>query len=509
MAWCGRDITFVRVGPALEHLDAKGPRLLCFGQLSPGYDTEVPESVKKKRFVCTPEAMGRPVLIPRSSHAPLGMRGLGFSQDVVQVAFGCEHWALLTAGTALFTAGENSFGQLGRGSCRMPANGRTMPLAVVFWSGVQSVACGSHHTLVVYHSQLYGARQVWGCGWNVSHQLSVSADDVKTVFFPLDISKLTGTRDGVIPAGSVARIAAGASFSVFSVDDMLGIIGEGAPRQPGRPVVAGLRIAEGSAWRGLPIKHLVAGCQHILFACVDQKRLRVWGWGPNTCRQLGFPDASSLFDEPAEIVYDCPQQASDTFSSMLAAAAKSSVIMVNGEVWGMGGHESDIFEPTDEEPHFYFSSVMHVRKIEQAHFENKPIAYVGTGPRHAAFVTTCGQLFVRGYCSFGSAKLKPRPRNNSLPTAFRRTKRSVVGVCKQYSIAHPLLVPRELLHNEECGVVRQSLARKLAFLMGTHARLRVLGEGRGVSPYMATLDTYVLKLILDTSDELLPALVRA
>lgn len=64
MAWCGRDITFVRVGPALEHLDAKGPRLLCFGQLSPGYDTEVPESVKKKRFVCTPEAMGRPVLIP-------------------------------------------------------------------------------------------------------------------------------------------------------------------------------------------------------------------------------------------------------------------------------------------------------------------------------------------------------------------------------------------------------------------------------------------------------------
>ena len=84
-----------------------------------------------------------------------------------------------------------------------------------------------------------------------------------------------------------------------------------------------------------------------------------------------------------------------------------------------------------------------------------------------------------------------------------------MGLCKQHSLAYPLLVPRELLGNEECGVVRQSLARKLAFLMGTHARLRVLGEGRGVSPYMATLDTHVLKLILDTSDELLPALVRA
>jgi len=508
MAWCGRDVTFVRVGAALDQIQPAGPQLLCFGQLSPGYDTEVPESVKKRRFVCTPHAIARPVQVARSARMPVGVPQCLFDHDVVQVSFGCEHWALVTAGNALYTAGDNSHGQLGRGACRARAS--KMPLAVVLSSGVHSVACGAHHTLVVYHSALFGGRQVWGCGCNTLKQLCGSSAEVKSGFFPLDISELTGNREGVVRAGSVARIAAGAGFSVFSVDDKVGIIGEGAPRHPGEPYVEGFRLPEGSeAWQGLPVKHLVAGREHILFACAHEKRLRVWGWGFNRSRQLGFADAAMVVDEPAEIMFGCPQQACDSFSSMLAAATRSSVIMVNGEVWAMGAHDAGLLEPADAgllEPAEPDASRV-VRKIDPAHFEHRPIAYVGTGPRHAAFVTACGRLYVRGYCSYGSAMLKPRPRNNALPTDFRRTKGGVVGVCQRNSLRHPALVPRELLRDEDCGVVRQSLARKLAFLMGTHARLRVLDEGR-VS-YMAALDTLVLKLILDTSDQMLPALVRA
>ena len=86
---------------------------------------------------------------------------------------------------------------------------------------------------------------------------------------------------------------------------------------------------------------------------------------------------------------------------MLAASVCGSMIMVGGQVWAMGGHEREFFKSTAEEPNFAYSKVMHVKAIDPQFFDNRPIAYVGTGPRHAAFVTTCGRLYVRGYCSWG------------------------------------------------------------------------------------------------------------
>jgi hypothetical protein len=155
---------------------------------------------------------------------------------------------------------------------------------------------------------------------------------------------------------------------------------------------------------------------------------------------------------------------------------------------------------------------MHVKAIDPQFFDNRPIAYVGTGPRHAAFVTTCGRLYVRGYCSWRGSFFYPVPSDNCLATSFRRTKQGVVGLCEKRPLAHPHLMPSELFGGQACGLVRQPLARKLAFLMGTHARLRVKdGEagGHGAGFDTASLDSLLLKMILDVCDELLPALVRA
>jgi hypothetical protein len=72
-------------------------------------------------------------------------------------------------------------------------------------------------------------------------------------------------------------------------------------------------------------------------------------------------------------------------------------------------------------------------------------------------------------------------------------------------------VPAELLCNLPCGVVCIALARKLAFLMGTHARLRVKDVAGGYSTGFDTaqLDSLVLKMILDACDAQLPQLLRA
>jgi hypothetical protein len=174
----------------------------------------------------------------------------------------------------------------------------------------------------------------------------------------------------------------------------------------------------------------------------------------------------------------------------------------------MGQHECQHFKPTPTEPTFYDSTVMHVKAIDPQFFDNRPIAYVGTGPRHAAFVTTCGQLYVRGFCSW-RGNFYPVPPCNGLPTEFRSTKRGLFGVCEKQPLAHPRLVPSELFGGRACGLVRQPLARKLAFLMGTHARLRVKDGAAGAGFDTASLDPLLLKMILDVCDAMLPALVRA
>lgn len=483
---------------------------MCFGKISRGHSTELPYAMKEQGFLRTPHAIPRP--------------SFSFHKDAVQVAFGENHWAVVTAGGGLFTAGDNFWGQLGRGHYSYHG---ISPLENVLHTRVSSVACGRHHTLVVLSPHTapgeQSVQQVWGCGCNTDHQLSAEGWSSKSNLFPLNISKVTGAAGcdvpeffgGACPLDSILRIAAGDQFSVVSVNDVVAMKGNGYPRLPGSPPgprwVEFLIPADSAAalpWHGSPIKHLVAAREHVLIGCVCDRRLRVWGWGSNSGRQLGFPDFTEVFDKPEEIVYDCPQQATDTFPSMLAASERSSMIMVNGQVWAMGQHECENFEPTLEEPSFFFSTVMHVKAIDPQFFDNRPIAYVGTGSLHAAFVTTCGRLYVRG-CSATHLYSKFTKRDNCLPTSSRTTKQGMIGVCEKQCLPHPRMVPCELLGNRPCGLVRQPLARKLAFLMGTHARLRVKDGAAATRGGFdtASLDTLVLRLIMDMFDALLPALV--
>jgi hypothetical protein len=194
---------------------------------------------------------------------------------------------------------------------------------------------------------------------------------------------------------------------------------------------------------------------------------------------------------------------------MLAASDSSSMIMVNSRIWSMGLQQHEHFQPSAKEPNFLYSILMHVKAIDPQFFDNLPIAYVSPGPRHAAFVTTCGQLYMRGACSWRGT-FYTMQRDNCLATTFRRTKQGVVGLCEKRPLTHPHLVPSELFGGEVCGLVREQIARQLAFLMGTHVRLRVTDCVACDAGFdVACLDSLLLKQILDLCDALLPALVRA
>ena len=319
MAWCGSNFSVVRVGPAAE-----GPsRLMYMGASKSAFATEL-------------ETRGRRALrVPQM---------LPFPTDVVQVVFGREHWALVSASFCLFTAGENDCGQLGRTKV---SAGPPRRLGQVELPGrVESVSCGEAHTVAVLSSSR--GRSVWGCGSNGQHQLVSDDRAIVSSATELDVAQFTGR---AAPPGVCVRVAAGSRFTVVAVGATLGVMGEGAPCVPDSKLSTVLAPLPGNA----VAKHLVAGGDHVLVGYVDDRRLRVWGMGGNAYRQLGFPAAQRLIDAPREIVFGCPQQAADDFPSMLAASNFDSVVMVGGQVWSMGGQEIRRFVPDEEDVTFWSS----------------------------------------------------------------------------------------------------------------------------------------------------------
>lgn len=470
MAWCGENMTLVRLEP-----DAEGEaRLARFGSMREDYSADEPR-VQPGTTLCTPQL-------------------LAVRLDVVQVAFGRAHLAVLAAGGGVFTGGSNNDAQLGRPAacCGVPHALARVALPHAGMLG-ERVACGARNTLLVLRDGA-GGRLVAGCGANYDGQLTTT--EVLTVrsMAELDIAPLTGGSVRV-PAGVSVRVAAGRSFTVVAVGGTVGTRGREAP---GMPADLGDNWSTVFAPLGVSVRHLVAGAQHVLAGGAADGRLRVWGWGANTYRQLGFANEDQAVSAPTEIVFGCPQLAGEDFASMLAAWDRNSLIMVDGRVWAMGQQAYLAFEPSAAEPSFWLSPHAQVREVDPRHFDGLPVAHVGLGKKHAAFTTTCGRLYVRGFSRDSFETHEP----NGLPTGVRQTRRGTTGVCRKVTLAHPKLVPPALFGGLACGVVRLGAASRVALCMGAHPRL-------GRASALARLDALLLQQILVLAEALLPALVRA
>jgi hypothetical protein len=87
--------------------------------------------------------------------------------------------------------------------------------------------------------------------------------------------------------------------------------------------------------------------------------------------------------------------------------------------------------------------------------------------------------------------------DNGIPTAVRRMRGELKGVCDQSHLWQPRPLPLALFGVLSLPPWVLPAASRLAFLMGTHARL-------GRSALVSRIDTLVLRLVLELADVLPP-----
>jgi alpha-tubulin suppressor-like RCC1 family protein len=475
MAWCGPSTTVVNVSRGAEGRTS----VMCFGK-----NEGIAGFATHERLLRTPRPLQHP--FPHF--------------DAVEVAFGNDHMALVTACGLLFTGGSNCYGQLGLGadssggvSCNLSRVGLQFadrgPLLAPQPVLVEGVACGDLHTLAVIRSG--GLSTVWGCGNNYHNQLATEQQFFYKEFTEVDISRLQRfqSRPGRV------RVAAGYRFSVVATGDVVGTAGEDHVRLGlgAQTYRTELNVLGVQPCFGRDIKHLVAGAQHTLVACVNAGRFELYGWGSNVYWQLGHPLRDSAIEEPTAIDFDFGQHPTDAFSSMLAAGEHRSLVMVDGRVWSMGMKSKFCCERT-------------LTPMDQTAFGGAKIASVSTGRLHSSFVTAGGDLFMYGSQSEG---------NNCIPTETRMIKSGVRGICKCHFLSEPTSVPLELFGDRPIGTWFLPPLYKLAVAMGTHRRLgwsagrRDAATGKHAQECAACvffdLDSLLIKTILQAVDSLMEA----
>jgi len=474
MAWCASDAAVVLAAP-----DA----LLCLGRNHTGFAFD-----PRARQLRTPRPLG-------------GLGGLA----VAHVALGKEHIAVLTACHRLLTAGFNGHGQLGRppssttGVCGLR---RVETEFAGTGALARAVACGAAHTLLVLEAPAGAAEagvfSVWGCGSNYEHQLAAAAP-VYPAFTEIDLGELRAAGPATGPSGAVPRVAAGDQFSVVMLGDFVALAGGGrdliaqlaAAPAPPAPAAHRLRVPAEQPFRGRAVRHLVAGPRHVLVGCVARAApaahaLEVFGWGRNDMHQLGLPPTVQVADAPVRLPFDCPPQPRADFPSMLAAASGSSIVVVAGRVWHMGETHADTESYWDAATQKYTC-------MPPALFDGLDVAFAAAGRCHAAFVTTCGKVYMQGSLATFN--------NNGIPTAVRRMRGELKGVCEQSHLWQPRALPLALFGVPGLPPWVLPAESRLAFLMGTHARL-------GRSALLSRIDSLVLRLVLELAEALAPPAMR-
>eukprot|EP00883_Tetradesmus_obliquus_P007882 jgi/Sobl393_1/18538/SZX64696.1 len=150
--------------------------------------------------------------------------------DVIQVAVGSRHAALLTRGGEVYTWGSGQGGQLGNGT----SAGTGFPYQVtrLFGKGTASVACGASYTAAVLPD---GSLHTWGAG--LGGQLGLGPH-VAAAVWPTRVSALEGVRVHQVSCGPFHAAAISNDGRLFTWGDgLFGKLGHGdhescsSPRQ--------------------------------------------------------------------------------------------------------------------------------------------------------------------------------------------------------------------------------------------------------------------------------------